>query len=168
MIFLDHRNPAWIHLNDIINFQNVWQAEEKHTSKNNNIWLVFVFDPPGYMYILKATNKMSCSLMCSLSHGTQKFTNYQDINPVLKCMSKQINLRQNLFPKVLTTRWPQLAFQLAFPQTVKCTYYYLADKNMNTKHAIIIKQFKDVYESDMKYLEHGIKNSTLSSGVDAQ
>ena len=39
---------------------------------------------------------------------------------------------------------------------------------MNTKHAIIVKQFKDVYESDMKYLEHGIKNSTLSSGVDAQ
>ena len=62
----------------------------------------------------------------------------------------------------------EFSFQLAFPQTVKCTYYYLADKNMNTKHAIIVKQFKDVYESNMKYLEHGIKNSTLSSGVDAQ
>ena len=107
MIFLDHRNPAWIHLNDIINFRNVWQAQEKHTSKNNNIWLVSVFDPPGYMHILKATNKLPCNLMCSLSHGTQNFTNYQDINQVLKCMSKQINLPQNLFPKVLTTRWPQ-------------------------------------------------------------
>ena len=65
------------------------------------IWSTWVHD------ILKATNKLPCNLMCSLSHGTQNFTNYQDINQVLKCMSKQVNLPQNLFPKVLTTRWPQ-------------------------------------------------------------